>query len=170
METATMSKRQARNQLREDLRRQQYAYQAQAWAMIAAHGPLGTLSDMGCLLAEPKQGQRFAMIHGATYVFPSRCVPPVSEIRDIEQLYAKADDIARHVPDFIFALTKPGRIIGNRRVMEHGQWLRCRNLLDDDELAQLLIMERFWTEHPSAQTGIVQENGTISVLQAGGVV
>jgi hypothetical protein len=132
---------------------------------VHSYRPLGIASDLSLAMGtRPKRGVLIGTPLGP-FVFAKARAPAKAVIDGWFDSYRRAEALRGEAIRYrAFSIERQGTTIGNRRPAETGRELADEGLLDEAETAWLATLEAFWAAHPDADTGVVNDDGTITPL------
>lgn len=161
MERCEYTKRHA---MQAKLRQEADQKAAQIRIEISNYCPLGRMSELAEVMGiQPKRGVTRATPVG-TIVFRKDNVPSPDTLQHWFDLDKEVQELRKEEAQLGWFACKINTTIGNQRYMERGRELDRMGLLEPDEKAFLQQLERFWSQHPTARSGVVKPDGTIEPI------
>lgn len=137
---------------------------AQIRTEIGEYCPLGRMSDVAEVMGiQPKRGIAKTTPLG-TIVFRKDNVPNPNTLQNWQNLNKEAEEINQREVSLSWFACDVNTTVGNKLYMLRGKQLDKQGLLEPDEKAFLQQLERFWSQHPTAPSGVVKPDGTIEPI------
>ena len=131
---------------------------------IGNYCPLGRMSDVAEVMGiQPKRGVAKSTPLG-TIVFRKDNAPSLDTLQHWYDLDKKATEIRQEEAKLGWFACNVNTTIGNKLYMERGKELDKKDLLEPDEKAFLNQLGKFWSEHPTARSGVVNPDGSIKPI------
>jgi len=131
---------------------------------IDGYCPLGIMSDVAEVMGiQPKRGVAKATPLG-TIVFKKDNTPTPDTIQHWWNLNKEVEEIRKEEAGLNWFACDVNTTIGNKFYMERGKELGKKDLLEPDEKAFLSQLEKFWEQHPTARSGVVNPDGSIKPI------
>lgn len=132
---------------------------------IANYCPLGRMSDVAEVMGiQPRRGIARATPIG-TIVFRKDNAPSPDELQHWHNLDTEVTETRKAEAGLGWFACDVNTTIGNKFYMERGKELDNKSLLEPDEKAFLNQLEKFWKEHPTARSGVVNPDGSIKPFE-----
>jgi len=124
---------------------------------VMALQPLGRVSDLSLVMGYGGKGVVRAVASLGTLAFAKTRLPTEVQLRRWAELHAQAEAELTtwnfYTGSSANGAHTPNTVIGNFRVVEHLRRLNAEGLLSTQERRTLAVLENFWAEHPSEETG-----------------
>ena len=157
-----------RQEMQDILKEQQEGIASQIRMEVAQLQPIARVSDTALVFGvRPRNGILFSTPAG-TWVFAKARCPTKAQVDRWYAMEATRQALGQAEGELNFGTYQtPNTVIGNYRVVEHGQALREQGLLNREEDAHLTRLEDFWAEHPELDrdrnTGVWMRGGRLRV-------
>lgn len=155
-----------RHALQARLRQEADQKSSQIRAEIADYCPLGRMSDVAEVMGiQPRRGIARATPIG-TLVFRKDNAPSPDTLQHWYDLNKEATEIRQEEARLGWFACNVNTTIGNKLYMLRGKALDEQGLLEPDEKAFLSQLGKFWEQHPTARSGVVNPDGSIKPIES----
>lgn len=161
-----------RNKRVADLHEQARAERARIYDELHHYRPIGQASDLGSVLlgggVKPRRGEALSTPVG-TFLFAKDRKPTETQVRDWYASEKKAQDLnseaakVRSAAGVDELLSGNDVTIGNRNYLATIREANDKGLLTSSEHDSYVKLQKFWDEHPDAESGVVH-NGVIDPI------